>query len=114
MRRAEHNGRSTIVKETEARSNHCLLINRIAESGTRREVVLVFRTSARVDVEGGEQRIGIFHRRTRQSLIVITQTEIQRQLRIPVKIILAKEGIFRNVRMSCASGRAGARKVLRV
>src|ERR1043165_2069118 len=97
MRRAEHDGRSPIVEETEAGSNYCLLVNRIAESGTRREVVLVFRTSARVDVEGGEQGIEILHRRTRQSLVVITQTEIQSQLRIPVKIVLPKERVFRNV-----------------
>src|SRR5262249_19166649 len=114
MRRAEHNRRRSAIENSIASTQDRLLVDRIAEAHTRREVIAVAYLSDGAETGSRQRRTWIVHGGIGKLLVVVAQTKIQGQPRIDAPVVLHKESIVLHVRKRRASGGARAWEVLGV
>ena len=106
--------RCASIEDTEATTNHRLLIGRITKTGAWRQVVLVFWTIGSVYAVRQQQRVGVLDRRTGRSLVIVAHAQVKRELGRRAKVVLRESSILRKIRLRRSAGCAGAGKVLRV
>ena len=86
--RAQHDAGSAAKEDSIAAADDGLLIDRITESKTRRKVVAVAHRSSRIETNGGQGGARVIHSWISQLLVVVTQTNVQRQLLIYPPVVL--------------------------
>src|SRR6185503_9782712 len=104
MRGAEHDRGRASEEDSVTAAHDCLLVKRITESETRSKVVAIAHRSRGVQTYPSQSSTRIVHRRIREILKVVAQTEIQRQLRTHAPVVLNEKTELIQVGMRLRSG----------
>src|SRR5260370_431142 len=99
MRRAQHDGCGAGKEDPIASTHDCLFVKGITKSEARCEVVAVAHGRRRTQTNSGQSGARIIYFGRRQFLIVVTQAEIQSQLRIHTPVVLSKKAVLAEVWM---------------
>src|SRR5215217_6436171 len=103
MRCAEHDRGRTSKKDSVTATQHRLVVKRIAESKAWAKVIAIAHGRRRVQTGSRERQAGIIHRWLGHVLQVVSQAEIQCELRSYAPVILNKQAKLLEVRVGGTS-----------